>query len=79
MKVHRMQANLKIFSVCFRSTPVATPETIELFRLVARRWAGAPYDIIRSAIPPRVASVDKEEFLKPAEPEENHCSIHLLR
>ena len=50
--------------------PVATPETIELFRLVARRWAGAPYDIIRSAIPPRVASVDKEEFLKPAEPEE---------
>lgn len=42
--------------------PVATHETIELFRLVARRWAGAPYDIIRSAIPPRVASVDKEVF-----------------
>jgi len=42
--------------------PVATTETIELFRLVARRWAGAPYDIIRSAIPPRVASVDKETF-----------------
>lgn len=41
---------------------VATPETIELFRIVARRWAATPYDIIRSAIPPRVASVDKEEF-----------------
>jgi primosomal protein N' (replication factor Y) len=41
---------------------VATHETIELFRLSARRWAGTPYDIIRSAIPPRVASVDREEF-----------------
>lgn len=42
--------------------PVATVETIELFRLAARRWAGAPYDIIRSAIPPRVVCVDKEDF-----------------
>lgn len=39
---------------------VATSETIELFRLVARRWAGSPYDVIRSAIPARVALVDKE-------------------
>ncbi len=42
--------------------PVATSETIELFRLVARRWAGSPYDVIRSAIPPRLMSVDKEDF-----------------
>lgn len=41
---------------------VATSETIELIRLVSRRWAGAPYDIIRSAIPPRLVSVDKEDF-----------------
>ena len=41
---------------------VATRETIELFRLASRRWAGAPFDIIRSAIPPRVALVDKEIF-----------------
>lgn len=41
--------------------PVATTQTLELFRLVARRWAGSPYDVIRSAIPPRIASVDKEE------------------
>lgn len=41
---------------------VATSETIELFRLVSRRWAGAPYDVIRSAIPPRLVSVDKEDF-----------------
>ena len=43
---------------------VATPETIELFRHAARRWAGTPYDISRSAIPPRVAAVDREEFLQ---------------
>lgn len=50
---------LKVLS----TNPVATPQTLELFRLVARRWAGAPYDVIRSAIPPRVASVDKEKFV----------------
>ena len=42
--------------------PVATSETIELFRLVARRLAGSPYDLIRSAIPPRLISIDKEDF-----------------
>ena len=41
---------------------VADRQTMELFRLTARRWAGSAYDVIRSAIPPRVASVDKEEF-----------------
>jgi len=54
--------NLKQIIKVLSPNPVATPETIELFRLVARRWAGSPYDIIRSAIPPRIASVDKETF-----------------
>lgn len=49
--------------------PVATQQTLELFRLVARRWGGAPYDVIRSAIPPRVASVDKEGFANPGKME----------
>ena len=39
--------------------PVASPETIELIKETARRWAGTPYDVIRSAIPARVASVEK--------------------
>jgi primosomal protein N' (replication factor Y) len=39
---------------------MATSQTLELFALVATRWAGSPYDVIRSAIPSRVASVDKE-------------------
>lgn len=54
--------NLKQILKVLSSNPVATQQTLELFRLVARRWAGSPYDIIRSAIPPRIASVDKEQF-----------------
>lgn len=55
---------LKVLSV----NVVATPQTLELFRLVARRWAGSPYDVIRSAIPPRIASVDKEQSAHTARP-----------
>ena len=54
--------NLKQILKVLSPNSVATPQTIELFRLVARRWAGSPYDAIRSAIPPRIASVDKEVF-----------------
>jgi primosomal protein N' (replication factor Y) len=54
--------NLKQILKVLSPNPVATPRTLELFRLVARRWAGSPYDVIRSAIPPRIASVDKEQF-----------------
>lgn len=54
--------NLKQLLKVLSPNPVATPQTIELFRLTARRWAGSAYDVIRSAIPPRIASVDKENF-----------------
>ena len=57
------------FNVKFKSIqkvlsahPVATRETIALFLNVCSRWAAVPFDIIRSAIPPRVAAVDKESF-----------------
>lgn len=53
--------NLKQILKVLSPNAVATSQTLELFRLVARRWAGSPYDIIRSAIPPRIASVDKEQ------------------
>ena len=55
--------NLKQILKVLSPNPVATSQTLELFRLVARRWAGSPYDVIRSAIPPRIASVDKEPFV----------------
>ena len=54
--------NLKQVLKVLSPNPVATAQTLELFRLVARRWAGSPYDVIRSAIPPRIASVDKEHL-----------------
>ncbi len=39
--------------------PIATPETLELIALTAQFWGGSPYDIVRSAIPPRVAMAEK--------------------
>jgi primosomal protein N' (replication factor Y) (superfamily II helicase) len=39
--------------------PVASRETLELISLTASFWGGSPYDVIRSAIPPRVASAEK--------------------
>ena len=39
--------------------PVATVASLELFAAVSRHWACNPFDIVRSAIPSRVASVDK--------------------
>jgi len=38
---------------------VATPNSLELIAQAAQRWATNPWDVIRSAIPPRVAAVDK--------------------
>lgn len=42
--------------------PVATAESLALIAAVSRRWAAHPYDVLRSAIPPRTAAVDKEPF-----------------
>lgn len=52
--------NLKALLKILAPHPVATSESLSLIALVARRWAGMPYDVMRSAIPPRVAAVDKE-------------------
>ncbi len=41
------------------SIPVATTNSLELITTVAKGWAGNTWDLIRSAIPPRVASVER--------------------
>ena len=46
--------------------PVASQETIELISLTASFWGGSPYDVVRSAIPPRVASAEKSFALSSA-------------
>jgi len=61
--------------------PVASQETLELISLTANYWGGSPYDVIRSAIPPRVASAEKGLALTAA-PEsfksEASATFHLL-
>lgn len=42
--------------------PVLTPEVAELARLVADRYAGSLTDVLRFAVPPRVAAVEGREF-----------------
>jgi primosomal protein N' (replication factor Y) len=59
---------LKVISM----NPVATAETLSLIEAVASRWASHPYDVIRSAIPPRAATVDREQFTHL--PKINHLS-----
>ena len=61
--------NLKYIRKVLSPHSVATADTLELISLVARRWAGTPYDIIRSAIPPRIAAVDKEKLPQSAKNE----------
>ena len=39
--------------------PVATAQSLRLIDSIARHFACNPWDLIRSAIPPRIASVDK--------------------
>ena len=61
--------------------PVASAETLELISLTASFWGGSPYDVIRSAIPPRVASAEKSLSVaaKPSTPKsEAVATFHLL-
>ena len=46
--------------------PVLTPEVLQLAQAIARRYAGTVSDVVRAAVPPRVARVDKE-FLSAAQ------------
>ena len=55
-------AKLKYILKVISPIPVATSTTLALIAAVSKRWAAHPYDVIRSAIPPRAASVEKESF-----------------
>jgi primosomal protein N' (replication factor Y) (superfamily II helicase) len=51
--------NLKFISSVISEEVVASPNLITLISAVSKRWICNPFDVIRSAIPARVASVDK--------------------
>jgi primosomal protein N' (replication factor Y) len=50
---------LKSITKVLSPMPVATTESLKLIDSISRHFACNPWDVIRSAIPPRVASVDK--------------------
>ena len=50
---------LKSISKVISAVVVASERSLALLTLVSQRWACHPYDILRSAIPPRVAGVEK--------------------
>jgi primosomal protein N' (replication factor Y) len=61
--------------------PVANAETLELISMTASYWGGSPYDVIRSAIPPRVAGAEKNLTSVPTSEISNLESVptfHLL-
>ena len=55
-------SNLKYVSKTLSSRPLLNENVLQLIKEASINWACNPYDIVRSAIPPRVASVEKEEF-----------------
>ena len=50
---------IKLITKVLSPHQVATASSLELIDTVARHWASNRFDILRSAIPPRVAGVDK--------------------
>ncbi len=53
-------SGLKSITKCLGKFPVVTKPVIELIAQASRRYAAHPFDLLRSAIPDRVASVEKE-------------------
>jgi len=51
--------NLKFITSVISEQLVATPTLITLISAVSKRWICNPYDLIRSAVPARVANIDK--------------------
>lgn len=50
---------LKSITKVLSAIPVATVDSLRLIDAIAKLYACNPWDVIRSAIPPRVASIDK--------------------
>lgn len=60
-----LESITKVLSVI----PIATTQSLQFIDLIAQHYACNPWDLIRSAIPPRVASVDKSFLRGELDPE----------
>jgi primosomal protein N' (replication factor Y) len=58
-ELDQSRKNLKSITKVLSPIPIMSSETISLLMDCAKRWASLPYDIIRSAIPPRIASAER--------------------
>ncbi|MCF8552033.1 MAG: hypothetical protein K9G01_00455 [Candidatus Planktophila sp.] len=61
--------DLKSITKVLSVVPIATTQSLQFIDLVAQHFACNPWDLIRSAIPPRVASVDKDFLSGEPEPQ----------
>jgi len=68
----RVTSGLKSITKLLSPHPVASMKSLELIAQCAQRWATNPWDVIRSAIPPRVAAVDKTYEPSNAKVEKNN-------
>jgi primosomal protein N' (replication factor Y) len=56
----RDRGELKFIEKILSPFPILTREIISLIEHTSRRWLGAPYDLVKAALPGRVISVEKE-------------------
>ena len=59
LEVSQTSGRIKAISKLLSPHPVATMQSLKLIDAVAKQWAANPWEVLRSAIPPRVASVDR--------------------
>lgn len=57
---YKNEVNLKAISSVISPVPLLTETTLALIQSVAKRFAAHPYDVISAAIPPRVASAERD-------------------
>ena len=65
---------LKSISKVISAVPVASQRSLDLIASVASRWGCPPYDVIRSAIPSRIASVEKKSWPSDVATVDSHSS-----
>jgi primosomal protein N' (replication factor Y) len=54
--------NLKFIEKVISPIPLLTQESKALIDAAARKWGGSIFDLLTSAIPPRVVSVERQDF-----------------
>ena len=61
----QIASQLKAITKVLSPHRVATAQSLQLIQAVATRWASNPWEIIKSAIPSRVAATDKQHQVVP--------------